>query len=233
LAKKKVEKPRREVTKRQLSRSQRQQKRQRLVFGVGIFIIVAVLGIIGGGWYITQYRPLHETVIRVNETEFNMDYYVKMLQVLQYSADKVVRVIQQNELIRQEAEGLGITVSDDEADEELKSHNPPFNDAHRDVVRNQILIRRLRDEYFEQEVPLFAEQRQVRAMFLESESQAAEIRARLEGGESFTELAGEFSLDGSTKDKNGDLGWRPRDVLTLLLDSAIPGEYAFDSEVGV
>ncbi len=231
--KNKAEKPRREVAKRQLSHWQLQRKRQRWVFGIGIFIIVASLGIIGGGWCITQYQPLRESVIKVNDTEFNMDYYVKMLQVLQYPADEVVRVIQQNEVIRQGAERLGIIVSNEVADEELKSHGPPFNDAHRDVVRTQMLIGRLLDEYFEQEILFFDEQRQVMAMFVESDSQAAEIRVRLEVDGGFTELAGEFSLDGFTKGKKGDLDWRTRDVLTLLLESSILGEYVFDSKVGV
>ncbi|GAG44219.1 unnamed protein product, partial [marine sediment metagenome] len=110
--------------------------------------------------------------------------------------------------------------------------DPPLSKDYRDMVRAEMLISKLRDEYFEQKVPLFAEQRHIMAMFLESKSQATEIRARLESGESFTELAGEFSLDGFSKDEKGDLGWRPKEVLTLLLDSSIPEEYAFGYEAG-
>jgi len=81
LVRKKREKPRREVTKHQLSRWQRQKRRQRIILGLGIFIIVAVLGIVGGAWYTNYYQPLHQTVIRVNDTKFNMDYYVEMLKL--------------------------------------------------------------------------------------------------------------------------------------------------------
>ncbi len=79
MAKKKTGKPQREVTKRQLSRWQEQQRRQRIVFGLGIFVIAAVIGFVGVGWYINQSRPLHQTVIRVNDVKFDMDYYVKAL----------------------------------------------------------------------------------------------------------------------------------------------------------
>jgi len=82
-------------------------------------------------------------------------------------------------------------------------------------------------------VPVSAEQRHIMAMFLESESQATEVRARVEAGEDFAELAGELSLESFSKDKKGDLDWHPEDVLTDLLFTYIPGEYAFDSEVGV
>ena len=242
MAKKKVEKPKREVTKRQLSHWQQQKKRQRIILGLGIFVVAAVLGIVGAGWYIKQYQPLHQTVISVNDTKFNMDYYIKMLKFYgegqpsyyMYSlANEVVTVIEQNELVKQGAMKLGITVSNKEVDEELKSRDLPLSKQYRDLVRTEMLINKLRDEHFEQEVPVFAEQRHIMAMFLESESQAAEVRARVEAGEDLAELAGELSLDSFSKDEKGDLGWHPGGVLTTLLGTLKLEEYAFDCEVGV
>jgi len=246
LAKKNVEKPRREPTKRQLSRWQQQKRRQRFILGFGIAIIVAVLGVIGGGvytqWYIGEYKPLHETVIEVNDTQFDMDYYIKMLGYYYYAeqvlpqqlpsfADEVVKIIEQNELMRQEAMKLGISVSDEEVDEEFRSHDLPLSKDYRDVVRTQMLAERLFDEYFDEQVPTYAEQRYILAMFLESESQASEVRDRLEAGEDFTQLAGELSLDDTSKEREGDFGWRPEGILPLLLENSIVDEYAFTTEV--
>jgi len=242
LAKKKVGKPKREVTKRQLSHWQQQKKRQRIIRGLGIFIVATILVIMGVGWYIGYYQPLHQIVVRVNNTEFNMDYYIKMLkfygkgQPVNYMyalADEVVVVIGRNELVRKGALKLGIVVSDKAVDEELKSHDLPFNDVHRDIIRTQMVISKLLDKHFEQTVPVLAEQRHIMAVFLESESQATEVRARVETGEDFAELAGELSLDSFSKDKEGDLGWHPEDVLADLLATSILGEHAFVSEVGV
>lgn len=242
MVKKKLGKPRREVTKRQLSHWQRQKRRQRIVFGSGILVIVAVLGTIGAGLYITQYQPLHQTVIVVNDTEFDMDYYVKMLkyygegqpiQYMQLMADIVAEDIEQNELVRQEAMELGISVSSDEVDEKLKSYDPPLSKDYRDIVGAQMLFDKLRDEYFDKQVPVFAEQRHIMAMFLESESQAAEVRARLEGDEDFAQLAGELSLESFSKTEEGDLGWQLKGFLTRLLNTSVPDEHAFSSEVGV
>jgi len=246
LAKKKVRKPQREVTKRQLSHWQKQKRRQRIILSFGIFIIVAVLVIIGVGvytkWYIPEYKPLRETVIRVNDTEFNMDYYIKVLRYygegqpsyyMSYLAGEVVRGIEQNELIRQGAMELGISVSDTAVDEELKNRDLPISREHRDLVRTELLIGKLLDEHFEQQVPVSAEQRHVMAMLLESESQAIEVIAELEAGGDFAELAGELSLDDFSRDEKGDLGWHPEDILTALLGTSIPDEYAFSGEVGV
>ena len=241
MTKKKTDKPQRIVTKRQLSHWQQQKKRQRIILSLGIFVIVAVVVIVGVGWYIGQYQPLHQTVIRVNNTEFNMKYYIEMLklyggdqpgQYTQYLADSAVKNIEQNELIRQGALKLEISVSDDAVKEELKSSDLPNSDINRDLVRTQLLIIKLRDEYFEQQVPVSADQRHVMAMLLESEQQATEVKARLENGESFAELTEELSLDYLSKTNQGDFGWHPKDILNELLGATIV-EYTFNSEVGV
>ena len=241
MAKKKAEKPRRKVTKRQLSRWQQQKRRQRIILGLGVFVIVAVLVIVGAGWYISQYQPLHQTAIKVNNTEFNMKYYVEMLklhgagqstQFEQYQADNVVKSIEQNALIRQGALKLGVRVSDDALKEELKNADLPNNDVQRDLIETLLVIEKLLDKYFEEQVPTSAEQRQVMAMLLEGESQATEVRTRLEDGESFAELAEGFSLSAVSKNNKGDFGWHPKGLLTGRVGTSIPEEHAFNSEVG-
>jgi parvulin-like peptidyl-prolyl isomerase len=248
LAKKQVEKPRHEMTKRQLSRWQQQKRRQRFILSAGIAVLIAVLGVFGVGvykqWYISEYKPLHETVIEVNDTKFDMDYYVKMLKYYYYGqgvspeyieslADEVVKAIEQGELIRQGAMKLGISVSDSEVDETLNSHDPPLSKDYRDLVRTQMLVGKLSSDFFDKQVPTYAEQRHVFAMFLESERQASEVRARLEADEDFSQLAGELSLDTASKEGKGDLGWRPEGVLPLLLGTNLIDEYAFSAEAGV
>jgi len=216
---------------------------QRIILGSGVFIIIAVLAIVSVGWYINDYQPLHETVIRVNDTEFNMDYYIKVLEYyggdqtpynfLYSLADEVVKIIQRNELVRQGAMELGISVSDSEVTEELGSRDLPSSQTYRDLVRAEMLVTKLEEEYFEDKVPVVAEQRHIMAMLLESESQAIEVRTRLEGGEDFSQLAGELSLDSLSQIKNGDFGWLPKGILVQQLGSSIPEDYAFSAEVGV
>jgi parvulin-like peptidyl-prolyl isomerase len=259
--KKKAEKPRHEPTKRQLSRAKQHRRRQRFIFGGGILIIVAVLAVIGAGiyfgWYVPERQPLHQTVIRVNDTEFNMDYYVDALkyQVVQlgaiginvdisqmsYLADSAVTAIETNELVIQEAQQLGITVSDEEVEakisEQFADSDPSLLKTYGNViggiVRAQLVRQKLLDDYFDQQVPQTAEQRHIFAMFLESQSQANEIRDRLKGGELFSELTTEFCLDSYCKSKEGDLGWHPRGILPGLIDSSVLEDSAFSQEVGI
>jgi len=259
--KKRVEKPRHEPTKRQRSHFKQHQRRQRFIFGSGILIIVAVLVVVGAGvyfgWYVPDVKPLQETVIRVNDTEFDMDYYVKTIkyQIIQlesmgisvgieqmtYLADGAVTAIQTNELVRQGASKLGITVSDKEIkekiDEEFGDAVPAlmkdYKDVISDMVRSLMLREKLLDDYFDQQVPQSAEQRHVLAMFLESQSQASGVRDRLEGGELFSEVTAELCLDSYCKSQDGDLGWHPREMLSQLVDSDVLVDSAFSAEVRV
>ncbi len=246
MAKKKVEKPKGKFTRRQLSQWQRQKRRQRIILSIGISVIAVVVGLVTAGiyygWYLAEYKPLKQTVIEVNDTKFNMDYFIQALkfqaggqpgQYMLFLIDSVVEKIQQRELIRQGALELGITISDKEVNDELKNHDLPHNQAVSDIVRVELLLDKLREEYFEPQVPLSTEQRHIMAMFLESEAQVAEAKDRLEAGEEFSEIAGELSLDSLTKENNGDLGWRPQGVLGKLLVTSLLDDYAFSSEVGV
>ncbi|MFC1929260.1 peptidylprolyl isomerase [Chloroflexota bacterium] len=240
--KKKAEKPRREITRRQLARWQQQKRRQRIIFITGVSIIAAVVVMVLLGWFIGYYRPMHENIIKVNDTEFNMRYYIDMLKIraegqppgnLYNLADQVVREIEQDELIRQGALQLRVSASKDEVRQALEQSDLPSNHAARDIVRGQILLGKLQDTYFESEIPKSGEQAQIMAMLLESEGQTAETRERLDSGESFEELAKELSLNPYTKEQGGDLGWHPRGILIYLLGTSVVEDYAFGAQAGM
>ena len=249
--KKNVEKPQRQITKRQASSIKRQKRRQNFIFYGGILIIAIVLVIVFVGLYMGEIRPYHQTVLKVYDREFNAQYlmdtakyfgrlyppesYLTNLSGLVYSSPNYIL---QSELIRRGAEELGITVSNDEVKEYLKEQEDliereiPVNDASVDLARLGFLNERLLEEYFKPQVPATADQVNMMAMFLESESQASAITAEFAASGNFTGLAGEYSLDFYTKDKMGDLGWRSREFLEYELGTTVPVEYAFDAEIG-
>ncbi len=240
MAKKKPEKPQHILTQRQISRWEQQKKRQRIIFITGIVIIALVLAFVGMGWYYGQYKPMRETAIEVNGTEFTMGYFVEMLKLesayhegadISSVADTVLENIQRNELIRQGTLELGISVADDEVKKALKDNDLPDKEVYRALVSHQLLIQRLLDRQFDPQVPLYAEHRQVMAMMLESEQQALEVRSKLVNGEDFGELAEEFSLELITKNKGGDLGWVPKVILQDMLQTSIVDEI-FSHKVG-
>lgn len=240
MPKKNRARPPREITKRQLARWQQERRRQRVILGIGILVIVAAVVIVGTGAYLTSYRPLHQTIVTVNNVRFNMNYYINMLRYYNQNqpasqaytiAGSVASVIERNELVRQAASQLGITVKDDEADKEMAKRK--LGKQYRDLVRYELLVNKLLDGYFDAQVPATADQRQVQAMFLESERQVPEVTAKLATGKDFGELAGELSLDSVSKAQKGNLGWHSKDIFVQLLNTPVVADHAFDSEIGV
>lgn len=191
-------------------------------------------------WYLPEQKPLKETVVEVNGTEFNMQYYIDAItfQLGEYSAyaeyylDYVLEAVEQQEVIRQQAEELGITVSDDEVKEVIDTYGHNDTRAARDAIRAGLLITKLKEEYFDPQVPVSAEHRHVMAMLLESEAQAAEVESRLEAGEDFGDIAAELSLENDTQESSGDLGWLPEGVLDELIGTDILESHVFDSQLG-
>ncbi len=241
MARKKREEKPRELTRRQLSHWQQQNRRQRIIFIAGITLIAAVFLLILSGWVVTQYLPLQQTAIKVNQTEFNMGYFIDRLRLaaagqspdqLSSIVDSTIQEIEQEELVKQGAAKLDITASENEIRDKLKELGVPVSKSSKDLARVQVLTQKLRDEYFEAQVPKSADQVHILAMLLEDEAQSIEVRDRLEKGESFAALAGERSLNPLTKKQKGDLEWHPKDILNWTLGSSLVGDYAFGVEVG-
>lgn len=215
-------------TKRQLSRWQRQQRIQRIIVIAGSIFFALVVGYIGYGYYNEQVKPLHQPVIKINDTVFNMDYYVKLLEISTRgadstatwtAADELINVIESTELIKEVSAGLGFGVSAEEINSELKNLGFPNEQVYRDVAISRLLADRLLQNYFDPKVPTESEQVQVQAMFLESDEAAREIIDKLKDGEDFATLANQHSLEAITKEKSGDLGWLSKDFAYILLGS--------------
>jgi hypothetical protein len=244
LSKNKIEKPQREVTKRQLSHWQRESRLQKSVIIAGIVIIAAILIIVGTGVYLDKYKPYHTTVLKVGETEYSMDYFIDSLvlsvnsspyrqymsadQLLQYMVSSVPQQIEQDQILMEEAAKLNVIVSDNETQQYITDNKLTSNKATFDLMRYQLLIQKLQTDYFDKQIQPET-QRNLQAMFLESQSQVDAVKNRLNNGENFSDLAGELSTETTSKANKGDFGWIPQGVLSTILGT--PTDTILDNSV--
>jgi parvulin-like peptidyl-prolyl isomerase len=134
-------------------------------------------------------------------------------------------------LTAQAAEQAGVRVTDAEVEQymqtmaaesggeealraKLEEWGETYEDAKREV-RAQLVGMAMTGRVVG-DVPESAEQVHARHVLVDTAEEAQRIRAQLEAGADFAALAKAHSLDQSTKDNGGDLGYFPRGILVSL-----------------
>ncbi|MBM4443710.1 MAG: hypothetical protein FJ020_00230 [Chloroflexi bacterium] len=138
--------------KRRLSKWEAERRRRNLVLAVISLTIVAAVGIIAYGYYATRVRPWHQPIVRVNDTVFDMEYFVGMLRLwgvgqnpsagVETAQQRAAEMIS-NELMRQgAAELFGLAVSREAIEGEIREifglevTDADFEQKYRDALKN-------------------------------------------------------------------------------------------------
>ncbi|MCC6905945.1 MAG: peptidylprolyl isomerase [Anaerolineae bacterium] len=142
---------------------------------------------------------------------------------------QVLNTLIDNALVRQEAARRGITASEDQISAEidgmiLQTGEEYFNgwlagnfytiEEFREAIRDEITSRQLLEPVIAS-VPTVAEYVHARHILVNSELEAQEVLQRLAAGEDFAALALEYSVDVTTREIGGDLGWFTRGNLLV------------------
>jgi parvulin-like peptidyl-prolyl isomerase len=138
-------------------------------------------------------------------------------------------------LMREEAEKLGLALSDEELDaqmavdiedgggeaafEEWLESTGQTRADYREMLHDLMLSDRVL-EVIATELPVVAEQVHIRHIAVSSPDSAQEIVKELQEGADFAELARERSEDTLTRDDGGDLGWFPAGIVAPELERA-------------
>jgi parvulin-like peptidyl-prolyl isomerase len=161
---------------------------------------------------------------------------------LEQARRQVLEQMIDQELIRQAAEEMGISISDEELDasiadiiaqsggeEEFNQSLQATGTTYEDF--RQMLLDQLLSEAVYASVTAsinsVAEQAHARHILLPTRERAEEVLARLQSGEDFAYLAREYSEDVSSRETGGDMGFFPRGVMPPEVE-----DVAFSLEVG-
>ena len=215
-------------TKRHLSRLRRQRRIQHIIYITGAVFLVLLVGFLGYGYWDVLVKPFNQPVAIINGTTYDMDYYIKFLEL--YSRDKdaagtatmaneIIDVMQYGAAVRRSAPELGVTVSNDELNSTLETLSLPNKEVYKDAFTTTLLINKLFQDYFDKQVPASVDQAETQALFVESADVAKVVANRLASGDNFTSMATEYSLEPLTRDNGGNLGWLPKGFTELLMGS--------------
>lgn len=161
---------------------------------------------------------------------------------LEQARRQVLEQMIDQELIRQAAEEMGISISDEELDSSIadiiaqSGGEEEFNqslqatgttyDDFKQMLLDQLLSEAVYASVTES-INSVAEQVHARHILLPTRERAEEVLARLQSGEDFAYLAREYSEDISSRETGGDMGFFPRGVMPPEVE-----DVAFSLEVG-
>lgn len=235
------------------------QRRTRLILAA---VVLAVLGLaIGIGYYVIYVIPLQFTIIKVNDAEINIDYFIRRMLIAGPTDDifTMIETITNEELIRQGAPRYGISVTEEELMAELRNsargenetisetefqswyrdqrNESGLSDAEfKDLALTSLMGFRLQ-QYFAERVSTVAEQVHLHLIVFPTENayeDAVEAKSRLEEGEDFADLARELAIDEASAEQGGDMGWWPRDAMGIQQGTMFltPPDWMFDLGIG-
>ena len=218
-----------------------------LVLGVGIGY--------GASYGVSHYTNDSDKVIAtVNGEKIEKeDLYNRMVK--SYGTDETQALIDET-LIKQEAKKKNVTASDSEVTKRVEDMKTQYNGEEglkqaltqynltlaglKKELKTNILVEKILSPkikvtekemkaYFDENKDSFATQEQVEAshILVADEKTAKDIKAKLDKGADFAELAKEFSTDTGTKENGGELNYFPKGQMDPAFEEA-----AFAAKVG-
>ena len=223
----------------------KKQRKSRSTLFTALAILTVIVLIAVTGWYVIYQLPMQKTIIIVDGEKVSIGYFIRRVMSNPNGDDifGTMEQLVQELIIKQEAPGYGITVSEEDIDAVLrdlaKGESESITDAeYREWYRQQLNASQLSEKDFRNivyrglltqgmgellaaQVPSVGEQVHLNVILVGTYDEAVKIQERSNAGEEFASLAREASLDTSTKDNGGDVGWLPPGVLDARFESAI------------
>jgi foldase protein PrsA len=201
-------------------------------------IIAAVIGLVGVAYYQQYVGPFRQIIINIDGVRIPMGAFLERARLSGAGGMGTLQAITNEQLIKAGALRYGITVSRQEVDAELRTmaagaDNVTITDAeyrewyrqllnenrtsdakYRDSLANSLLSTKLQ-AYLASQIPAQLEHAHVFGIFVSSYEEAAAVKERLTAGEDFSAVAENVSIDQSTRENGGELGWIPQGVLVM------------------
>ena len=242
---------RQEEARKETSKATRERQHQRMAFAIGGGLVLVIIGILAFGVYQEFYKPPRVWAGSVRDVKFTMGDLVERIRVLQgLTPDGRIDLstvpfeyltdLLDAEVLRQASPGLGITLTDEDIDEALKSRFYPQVTPGQEAEPGQLdeefksnyLIFLARTGLTDQDYRVIVEEQLARAYLSASLSQSIQdpqeqvevewIRLESDTGISVQEVGDRLELQdlatvandvGSPRgyaDANGYVGWVPR-----------------------
>ncbi len=217
------------------------QKSGRTTYLIISLVLVVIFIIVGFGYYQQYIVPFQRTVITFDDTVIKMRYFLERAKTSGSSGMSTLQNLTNELCIKEGAARFGITVTPEDVDYELHiqatgSDNVTISDAefkewyrqllnerkissyrYREIVTAILLETRLR-EHISSDISSVLEHAHVYVIYTTTYEEAAEVKERIDAGESFTKVAREISLEMIGEESDGEYGWIPKGATVFNQD---------------
>lgn len=164
-----------------------------------------------------------------------LDQMIEQLIIEQAAAERGI-IVTDADVETRISENIQLAGGDAAWQTQLAAMGYSENDV-RALEQDALLYARVRD-VVTQDIGATALQAHARHIVVNTRAEAETVLSRLQAGEDFTALAAEYSLDVTTRDSGGDLGWFTRDgllqpTLTEIIFALEPGASAGPIETSI
>jgi len=219
--------------------------------------VILVMGSIAGyAIYFQEIEPFEKVVLRIDEKEIKMRYFLKRLRMSQNfpsfgGPTSLLALIAKEEIIKKKAPKppYNLRATEEEVDDFIKTiarqggesitdleyrewyrqqlNQTQFTELeYNELARMNVLSQKLR-EYLTVRAPTVAEQIHLFMIIQKTGEEINDVIQRLDEGEDFFKLARELNPSEETKKNLGDMGWQTKTSLNPTLQGI-----AFQLEVG-
>ena len=224
---------------------------------VAVLVVLVIGSIAGYAIYRQEIAPFETVVLRIDEKEIKMRYFLKRLRMSQRNPSfgepvRLLGMIAQEEVLKEKATKApyNFSVTTEEIEAALKTVARRGSDSiteneYQEWYRQQInqsqlsksefeeltrtnLLRQKLSDYLAVRAPTVAEQVHLHMIIQKSPEEIQKVWQRLDAGEDFFQLAKELNPSVATRENQGDLGWQIKNGLDRRLE-----DVAFQLEVGV
>ena len=232
-------------------------RRLYLTILVAVVVVLVIGSIAGYAIYRQEIAPFETVVLRIDEKEIKMRYFLKRLRMSQRNPSfggpvRLLGMIAQEEVLKEKATKApyNFSVTTEEIEAALKTVARRGSDSiteneYQEWYRQQLnqtqlsksefeelartnLLRQKLSGYLAVRAPTVAEQVHLHIIFQKSPEEIQKVWQRLDAGEDFFQLAKELNPSVATRENRGDLGWQIKNGLDRRL-----ADVAFQLEVGV
>jgi len=237
------------VRSRQIGR--RKEKWTLIIASMAIALVVAIPTT---GYVINFVLPPREVVIQVNSIEYSLGDIVKMLRIYQKETEanegtlnfsvlpfQVINNLVENELIKQNADSVGISISNEVVDSEVRRRILGPIDSESEATKEELdrefdekyrrylnMIQYSQKEHYEmvrldlyktilidvlaEKIPSSQEHVHLYKMKVNTIEEADEARTDFLRGALFEEIIERYDKDAETIRTAGEIGWTPRGI---------------------